>query len=72
MCSVSSVIEETSTNKPNPDYCSYESTSSPLTLPSWTHISPYLLSKLVRYLDLREILEHVGKYTVFKEILKLH
>lgn len=29
----------------HPDYCSYESTSSPLSLPSYTKISPYLLSK---------------------------
>lgn len=45
MCSVSSVVEKNSTNKQKPDYCSYESTSSPLSLPSYTQISPYLLSK---------------------------
>lgn len=37
MCSVSSVIEkrrQPSTDIQNPDYCSYESTSSPLSSPS--------------------------------------
>lgn len=53
----------------NPDYCSYESTSGPVSLPSCTQISPDVIK--VIYLDMRKTLGHVGKYVLFKEIFKL-
>lgn len=69
MCSVRKK-NKNSTDKQNPDYCSIKAHQVHLLclpVPRVLHICYQS-----NHLDLREILGHVGKYTLFKEIPKLH
>lgn len=72
MCSVSSVVEKKIPAPTNRILITAPMKAHQVHLVCLPLLRFLLICYESNYVDLTEILGHIGKYTVFKEILKLH